>query len=107
MQWSAILFRYGRRRTVEQISQNCCDEKFQDRDIKDLVGVALEKLRKEKERQFNKFKPQIRELLIAEFAENPVAGIADCGEHAVRQPVAGRVASAQNGQEYREILAIR
>ena len=84
------------------------DEKFQDRDIKDLVGVALEKLRKEKERQFNKFKPQIRELLIAEFAEKS-GGLASriVANMPFDNQLQGALQVLKNGQEYREILAIR
>ena len=79
-----------------------------DRDAAELVEVALSKLQAGKQRLFQQNKNQIRELLIAEFAEKS-GGLS--ARIAVTIGFDNQLQAAlkvlQNHQEYREILAAR
>jgi carboxyl-terminal processing protease len=79
-----------------------------DRDVTELVEVALSKLRAEKQRQFQQNKNQIRELLIAEFAEKS-GGLSAriAATIGFDNQLQAALQVLQNHQEYREILAIR
>jgi post-segregation antitoxin (ccd killing protein) len=79
-----------------------------DSDVAELVEVALSKLRAEKQRQFQENKNQIRELLIAEFAEKS-GGLSAriAATIGFDNQLQAALQVVQNHQEYREILAIR